>query len=109
MLETGSSNSEQLVSQPLARTLVSNFLPVFELTESLTKKGRDLACFDKVQKQKCLQIKGLAGIWRSLGAERVEVTGFEPVSKHDIQKLSTCLFPYCLSGNGRNGTNQSFP
>jgi hypothetical protein len=39
----------------------------------------------------------------------VEVTGIEPVSKHDIQKLSTCLFPNCLSGNCRNGTNQQFP
>lgn len=39
----------------------------------------------------------------------VEVTGIEPVSKHDIQKLSTCLFPYCLLGNNRNGTNQLFP
>jgi hypothetical protein len=24
---------------------------------------------------------------------KVEVTGIEPVSKHDFQKLSTCLFP----------------
>lgn len=24
---------------------------------------------------------------------QVEVTGVEPVSKHDIQTLSTCLFP----------------
>jgi len=39
----------------------------------------------------------------------VEVTGIEPVSKHDIQKLSTCLFLYCLSGNNRNRTNQLFP
>ncbi len=39
----------------------------------------------------------------------VEVTGVEPVSKHDIQKLSTCLFLHCLSGNGRGRTNQSFP
>jgi len=23
----------------------------------------------------------------------VEATGIEPVSKHDFQKLSTCLFP----------------
>ncbi len=40
---------------------------------------------------------------------QVEVTGFEPVSKHDIQKLSTCLFSYCLSGKCRNETNQHFP
>ena len=39
----------------------------------------------------------------------VEVTGVEPVSKHDIQKLSTCLFPNYLSGDGRNGTNQQPP
>jgi len=39
----------------------------------------------------------------------VEVTGIEPVSKHDIRKLSTCLFPYYLSGDNRNGTNQLFP
>jgi hypothetical protein len=39
----------------------------------------------------------------------VEVTGVEPVSKHDIQKLSTCLFPYCLSKNNRERTNQLFP
>jgi site-specific DNA recombinase len=59
--------------------------------------------------------KGFSGkekgqLFKNLELSRqVEVTGFEPVSKHDIQKLSTCLFPYCLSGNGRNGTNQSFP
>lgn len=40
---------------------------------------------------------------------RVEVTGFEPVSKHDIQTLSTCLFPDCLSEDDRSGTNQSSP
>ena len=40
---------------------------------------------------------------------RVEVTGFEPVSKHDIQKLSTCLFLHCLSGSNRGRTNQSLP
>jgi len=39
----------------------------------------------------------------------VEVTGIEPVSKHIPQKLSTCLFPYCLSGWDRKGTNQSHP
>jgi hypothetical protein len=39
----------------------------------------------------------------------VEVTGVEPVSKHDIRKLSTCLFSYCLSGNDREETNQLFP
>jgi len=42
-------------------------------------------------------------------SRQVEVTGVEPVSKHDIQKLSTCLFPHCLSGNCRNGTNQQLP
>ena len=42
-------------------------------------------------------------------SRQVEVTGFEPVSKHDIQKLSTCLFLYCLSGNNRNRTNQLVP
>ena len=40
---------------------------------------------------------------------QVEVTGFEPVSKHILQKLSTCLFRRCLSGNNRNRTHQLFP
>jgi len=31
------------------------------------------------------------------------------VFKHDIQKLSTCLFPNCLSEDHRNGTNQQSP
>ncbi len=38
----------------------------------------------------------------------VEATGFEPVSKHILQKLSTCLFPYCLSEKCRNETHQHF-
>ena len=33
---------------------------------------------------------------------KVEVTGIEPVSKHDIRKLSTCLFQHCLSGKNRS-------
>ena len=37
----------------------------------------------------------------------VEPTGVEPVSKHDIQTLSTCLFPDCLSEDDRAETNQS--
>ena len=32
----------------------------------------------------------------------VEVTGIEPVSKHGIRKLSTCLFQHCLSGKNRS-------
>ena len=40
-------------------------------------------------------------------AALVEPTGVEPVSKHDIQKLSTCLFPDCLSEDDRTETNQS--
>jgi len=40
---------------------------------------------------------------------QVEVTGFEPVSKHILQKLSTCLFRNYLSGNNRNRTNQLLP
>jgi len=36
----------------------------------------------------------------------VEATGIEPVSKHILQKLSTCLFPYYLSALNRKGTNQ---
>lgn len=29
---------------------------------------------------------------------KVEATGLEPVSKHILQKLSTCLFHFDLSG-----------
>lgn len=32
---------------------------------------------------------------------QVEATGIEPVSKHILQKLSTCLFQHCLSGSHR--------
>lgn len=31
----------------------------------------------------------------------VELAGFEPASKHILQKLSTCLFHYCLSAINR--------
>ena len=33
----------------------------------------------------------------------------EPLSKHILQKLSTCLFRHCLSGNNRRRTNRLFP
>lgn len=46
----------------------------------------------------------IAGSSYSLG---VEVRGIEPLSKHNIQKLSTCLFPYYLSAMNRKRTNQS--
>jgi hypothetical protein len=36
----------------------------------------------------------------------VEVRGIEPLSKHIRRKLSTCLFPYCLSAIHRKRTNQ---
>jgi len=39
----------------------------------------------------------------------VEVRGFEPLSKHNRRKLSTCLFRHWLSGGGRGRTNQSPP
>jgi len=39
----------------------------------------------------------------------VEATGIEPVSKHDVQKLSTCLVLHYLSGSGRSNTNQPLP
>jgi len=39
----------------------------------------------------------------------VEVRRIELLSKHILQKLSTCLFDYWLSGNGRKTTNQSSP
>jgi hypothetical protein len=32
---------------------------------------------------------------------RVELAGIEPASKHIRQKLSTCLFHYCLSAMNR--------
>lgn len=38
--------------------------------------------------------------------KKVEATGVEPVSKHILQKLSTCLFLYCLSAMIRERTNQ---
>jgi hypothetical protein len=47
-----------------------------------------------------------AGFLHHLIDEVVEVTGVEPVSKHDIQKLSTCLFFHCLSEDNRGKTNQ---
>jgi len=39
----------------------------------------------------------------------VELRGVEPLSKHNRQKLSTCLFRHCLSGGGRDRTNQLPP
>ncbi len=42
-------------------------------------------------------------------AANVEATGIEPVSKHIRRKLSTCLFPHCLSGRCRNETHQQLP
>ena len=42
-----------------------------------------------------------------LPSGRVEATGVEPVSKHNRQKLSTCLFSNCLSEANREETNQS--
>ena len=36
----------------------------------------------------------------------VELRGVEPLSKHILQKLSTCLFSYCLSAMYRKETNQ---
>lgn len=52
--------------------------------------------------------KGSAKIF-ALPSGQVEVTGVEPVSKHILQKLSTCLFLYYLSGRCRNRTNQQLP
>jgi len=39
----------------------------------------------------------------------VEVRRIELLSKHILQKLSTCLFADWLSGKKRTATNQSFP
>ena len=39
----------------------------------------------------------------------VEPAGVEPASKHMPDKLSTCLFPYWISGASRNRTNQLSP
>jgi len=39
---------------------------------------------------------------------QVEVRGIEPLSKHILQKLSTCLFDYYLSEENRKSTNQFF-
>ena len=39
----------------------------------------------------------------------VEVRGVEPLSKHILQKSSTCLLTYYLSGENRKITNQFFP
>ena len=64
---------------------------------------------DKIQKTQSLQNKNFADFEPTLIALLVEVTGIEPVSKHDVQKLSTCLFQNYLSGNNRNRTNQLFP
>lgn len=33
--------------------------------------------------------------------KKVELRGIEPLSKHIPQKLSTCLFHYCLSAMSR--------
>ena len=41
-------------------------------------------------------------------AGSVELAGIEPASKHILQKLSTCLFPYCLSAYNRKRTNQLY-
>ena len=45
----------------------------------------------------------------SLLSGLVESAGFEPASKHIPDKLSTCLFLYCISGSCRNRTNQHPP
>jgi len=39
----------------------------------------------------------------------VELRGVEPLSKHNRQRLSTCLSRHCLSGGGRGRTNQPPP
>ena len=40
---------------------------------------------------------------------QVEVRRFELLSKHILQKLSTCLFVYWLSGENRKTTNRFSP
>lgn len=52
--------------------------------------------------------KGSAKIF-ALPSGQVEVTGIEPVSKHDVRKLSTCLLLHWLSGRYRGSTNQYLP
>lgn len=64
-------------------------LPIFSLNPMITnKKG-------------LIEIIGLPD-----KPGQVELRGFEPLSKHIPQKLSTCLFPYCLSALHRKRTNQ---
>ena len=51
---------------------------------------KELDCVHRSPKENPPSLK----LWRA----KVEVTGIEPVSKHILQKLSTCLFCFEVSG-----------